>query len=442
MHGVPLQLSIGAAIVAAAAAVSSPAFAAPPADWSQIPVQTVSLFYPGTASYDWVKSRDHKRADNKVKAGDACLGCHEGEETQLGETIVKGGRLEPAPIDGKVPVIDLDVQAAHDDENLYLRFQWKTQMDRAGQMHDYMMYDGEKWEFIGGPRGSERVRSGAQPPLYEDRLAIMIDDGKIPLFANQGCWLTCHVGMRDMNDEATKEQVQAHALLGTVLKQTDVRKYLPNTRTDEMAGWDKTKPQEEIAQLKAAGEFLELMQWRAARSNPVDMADDGYVLEYRLSDAGKNPFGWNVDRKTMTPLFMFDEGKVGVKAITMDDIGDAAKPYAMIKEENAVAYDPAAGWKKGDILPGRLVSRTDANGSAADNDNVKGTWEGGKWTVEWTRKLDTGHPEDDKVLKVGGVYHVGFAVHDDNVTTRFHHVSFPVTVGIGADAMIPAVTVK
>ena len=53
-----------------------------------------------------------------------------------------------------------------------------------------------------------------------------------------------------------------------------------------------------------------------------------------------------------------------------------------------------------------------------------------------------GHPADDKILKVGGKYTVGLAVHDDNVTTRFHHVSFPLTFGIGVDADIQAVTLK
>ena len=51
------------------------------------------------------------------------------------------------------------------------------------------------------------------------------------------------------------------------------------------------------------------MRWRGHRSNPVGMADDGYVLDYRLVDAGKGPFSWNVDRKTMTPKFMFDPRK-------------------------------------------------------------------------------------------------------------------------------------
>ena len=47
---------------------------------------------------------------------------------------------------------------------------------------------------------------------------------------------------------------------------------------------------------------------------------------------------------------------------------------------------------------------------------------------------------DDKVLKVGGRYTVGLAVHDDNVTTRFHHVSFPLSLGVGVDADIRAAT--
>lgn len=80
--------------------------------------------------------------------------------------------------------------------------------------------------------------------------------------------------------------------------------------------------------------------------------------------------------------------------------------------------------------------------SAADNDAVHGTWKDGTYTLVWRRKLDTGHPADGKIMKVGGKYTVGFAVHDDNVTTRFHHVSFPLTLGIGVDADIKALTLK
>ena len=94
------------------------------------------------------------------------------------------------------------------------------------------------------------------------------------------------------------------------------------------------------------------------------------------------------------------------------------------------------------MIPEYYTTRAGAKGSAADNDDVKGTWENGMWTVLWTRKLDTGHPEDDKIMKAGGVYTFGFAVHDDNITTRGHQVSWPLSVGIGTEADITAVTVN
>jgi hypothetical protein len=244
-----------------------------------------------------------------------------------------------------------------------------------------------------------------------------------------------------MPDAPSSDAVKAHPFFGEKLGESDIRKYLPGSRTGDSLAWDAPKSEEEIAELKEQGQFLELMQWRAHRSNPVNMADDGYVLEYRLFDEGKNPFSWNVDRKTMIPKFMFDEAKVGMKAITVDDIGDVSKPYAMIREENAAPYDPEAGWQEGDVLPGRLLSREDAKDSAADNDDVRGTWENSVWTVTWTRPLDTGNA-DDKALSEGNVYNIGLAVHDDNVTTRFHFVSFPFTLGIGTDADVKAEPVK
>ncbi len=436
----PTRALAGMALVAFAAGLPAAALAVPP-DWSKIPSTTVKLFYPGQSSYQWLRGAEHRRAEGKVRAGDSCVSCHEGEEEDIGNLIVAGERLEPAPIAGKNGVIDLGVQAAHDDDNLYLRFRWKTRMDRPGQMHSYMRFQNGKWAFYGSHRASAKVRDGREPPLYEDRLAIMIDDGTVPMFAEQGCWLTCHDGMRDMPGLPTKDQVKGHPYLGGVLKKSDVRKYLPASRLDEAASWDKPKSADEIAELKAAGHFLDLMQWRAARSNPVGMADDGYVLDYRLFDAGRKMFSWNVDRKTVTPKYMFDAAKVGIKSLTVADIGDTSKPHAVIKETNAAPSDPGAGWKDGDVLPGRLLT-TETEGSAGDNDSVKGVWKDGAWTVEFARKLDTGHPEDDKILKTPGVYTIGLAVHDDNVTTRFHQVSFPLTLGLGAAADIEAVRVE
>ena len=411
-------------------------------DWSKIPQKPVVLFYPAESTYDWIVGKEHRGA-RSVLQGKSCVSCHEADEKDIGEKVVKGGNVEPTPIAGKNGVIDLTVQAAHDAEYIYFRFQWKSNLNREGRMHDYMRFDGKAWKWYGHDRNDKVVRSGAQPPLYEDRFSIMLDDGKVPMFAKQGCWLTCHNGMRDTRNQVVGDPVKKHPIFGeTGLKESDIRKYLASTRTDAAASWDKAKSRAEIDKIKKEGGFLDLMQWRVARSAAIRMADDGYVLEYRRFDPGKNPFSWNVDRKTMTPLYMFDAAKVGRKALRAEDIGNAALPAAVIREANAAPYDANAGWQEGDILPGRLLSRVDAKGSAADNNAVDGTWKDSTYTLVWARKLDTGHPEDDKIMKAGGTYTVAFAVHDDNVTTRFHHVSFPFSLGIGVDAEIKAMTLK
>jgi hypothetical protein len=410
------------------------AFAADPAtiDWSKVPASTIPLFYPGQASYEWVRSGAHPGA-TVVKNNGACAACHTGKEKAMGEKIVKGGPLEPVPVKGKNGYVDLKFQAAYDAKNAYLRFEWKTLNSFPGTEHQYLRYDGKEWKVYGYPKLDKVVQEGTQPGIYEDRMSIMIDDGKVPGFATQGCWLTCHDGQRDMPRQFTREEVAANALLQAI-KKSDVRKYLPATRTDP-SDWKTGKSVEDIAKIKAAGGFVDLIQWRAHRSFAVGMADDGYVLEWRLGDDGKDMFGGNADPKSHAPKFMWDEKKVGYRSITADQLRKGN--HFLVREQNAVPFDPNAGWKEGDLIPDYIVSREDAKGSAADN-NAIASWKDGVWTVVMIRPLGLANA-DDKALKEGSVYNIGFGMHDDNITTRGHQVSFVRTIGFGAKATIQAV---
>jgi hypothetical protein len=421
------SLSAGCALVADRGTVN----------WNSVPTKTVTLFYPAQSTFQWLRSAAHPGAP-VVTGGGACLTCHKGAEEKLGNNLVVANALEPTPVAGKTGIIQLNLQIAYDNANAYFRAQWKTRNPHPGEAHQFVRFDGKEWKTYGFPKLDQIVQKGGQPGIYEDRFSIMIDDGGVPGFANHGCWLTCHNGERDNPKFANRAQVQANPLY-QALKQSDVRKYLPSTRTDEDASWDKGKSPEEIAKIKAAGGFLDLMQWRAHRSNPVSMADDGYVLDYRLSDSGGNPFGSNVDPKTHQPRFMYDEKKIGKKALRAEDI--RKMPTALIRDQNAVPFDPNAGWKEGDLIPEYVLSREGAKGSGADNKNVNGVWKDGVWTVVWTRPLKLANP-DDKALVEGKVYNFSFAVHDDNITTRGHHVSFPVTVGFGGKADIEATKLK
>src|SRR6478752_1861869 len=97
-----------AAIVAVALSFTGPVFGADPRyiDWPKIPVKSITLFYPGQSTYDWLVGPAHPGAKS-VREGGACLTCHKGSEKARGEKIVKGGSLEPAPIAGKNGALDV-----------------------------------------------------------------------------------------------------------------------------------------------------------------------------------------------------------------------------------------------------------------------------------------------------------------------------------------------
>jgi hypothetical protein len=394
-------------------------------NWGKVPTVNVPLFYPAQSSYEWLRSAEHPGAQ-VVAADGACVNCHKGSEKKLGNKLVKPNKLEPVTLKGKDGYKDLKVQAAYDDKNAYIRLQWKTNAKQPGIEYPYYRFDGKEWKVYGNPRLDKVVQEGKQPAIYEDRLTLMLDDGKVPGFAAQGCWLTCHTGERDMPNMASKDDAQK------AIKKNDVRKYLPATRTNP-SDWSTIKSPEEIAKLKAEGGFVDLIQWRAHRTNPVGGVDDGFVLEYRNFDKGKNHFASNLDSEKKVPKFMYDAAKFGKKATVAKDVRKR-DPF-LIKGVNAVPFDPNAGWKEGDMVPRYYLQP--AEDSAADNTG-KGTWKNGTWTVVIVRPLGLANA-DDKALKDGGVYSVGFGLHDDNITTRGHHVSFVTTLGLGAKAAITAV---
>jgi hypothetical protein len=429
-------------VAAAIAAGSSQAVAADASsvNWSSIPASEITLFYPGQASYQFVTGKDHKGA-KALQDGRTCLRCHEGDEAALGNSLVNNKKFEPLSFPNKPGSVKVTMQAAYDSENLYMRISWPTK--DPGMFHEYAVYRDGKWETYATNRANPGVASGKLKASYEDRFSIMLGDGRsVPEFSSKGCWVTCHNDMRYMPNEAKKADIDPHPILGTAgMKKDDIRKYLPETRTamGPTGGWDKIRNKDEIDALKAKGAFLELWQWRGYRSNPVRMADDGYVLEYRNADSGTNPFFNNWDGAKNQPRFMFDPAKNSGRAgLTEAEFRNPKAPVLSV--QNRVPYDPNYGWKNGDLMA--KYGSDAAKGSAADNAPVVGTYAQGMWTLMWTRKLNTGN-NDDIALKPGERYPIGLALHDDNATARFHHVSFPLKLTLGGkDGNINAVAVK
>ncbi|MGZ8499200.1 MAG: ethylbenzene dehydrogenase-related protein [Candidatus Binatia bacterium] len=407
-----------------------------PGDWEKIPAKTVTLFYPGQTSWEFLTSPAHPGAP-AIDSG--CATCHTGQEKALGAKLVQAGPRENDPIAGKIPSIDLTVRAAYDAEFAYFQFRWPTQAPHA--MHTLWRYDGKQWVPWGGEK-PEATKKGILPS-YEDRLAIILDepnnvpayDGAGATFSQVGCWMTCHNSMRAMPNDVPRKAIDPHPYWGAKGRRVgDIRKYLLITRTaqDDAGAWDKVKPAADLAKLKSAGKFLELWQWRAARSNAIGYASDDWVMEYRNGDAGRSPF-FNPPK----PQFMYDEKLAGFRAIPESQLQTRMGQQALVEKKNAVAIDPNAKFAVGDLLPQYLLREPD--GSAADV-QAFGRYADGHWVVELRRKLNTGQA-DDKVLKPGTVYPIGFGIFDDTVSNRRHYVTLPMTLGLGAKGDVMAVKV-
>lgn len=193
----------------------------------------------------------------------------------------------------------------------------------------------------------------------------------------------------------------------------------------------------------------------------VKMAHDGDSLHARFEwpDSGQAP-AEKMDKYSARVTMMFDDGKVkeaaraGCWGVCHDDAsdmesaggkerekylaasrakitrqggGDELKPQADIDQMKAqgifleywqarLTAGAAAEPADGHILEKRITHDKPVV-------TAEGKLEGGKWVVVLSRKMKVGDA-DHKDLASGGVYNVGFAVHDQSAIHRFHHVSF------------------
>lgn len=333
----------------------------------------------------------------------------------------------------------LKVQAAYNGEDIRFRMRFPT--DKPSIHHNYLVYEGGKWV----RHGEESV--GSVPDfLYEDRITFHVDDGAVGGFANQGCFVTCHSDLRNpfMYAAPASDEVRANSYYRDVLKQSDTRKYIPESRRRTGEWWDvkwddiSAADADYIQGLKEAGVLLDQWHWRSYRGGPIGWSDDMYVLDYRNADEGRSAFVANFDAQTGQPISMFDPAKTGYAALRFDDVRNLRVPLDSLYylgPDTMAKYDPNRPWKDGDALPYYYLRRPD--GSHADISS-KARWTDGWWDVELSRKMDTRNP-DDKPFRLSRTYNIAFAFYTYATGNRFHYVTFPVKLGVGVPGKIQAV---
>ena len=312
---------------------------------------------------------------------------------------------------------DVEVKVAYNGEDVFWQVSWPT--ETPSLLHDVSVFRDGQWVRVnsGGVIGSE------------DRFTIMVDQGTVAGFANLGCYATCHAPVRSLDTAVGGDALADHPAYGQIGR-NDIRKYIPDSRIGNMwweTAWDAVKPPEMLEDLREQGVFLDLWHWRAARSGSMGFADDQYVLEHRINDSGSGPNTSNV--ADGVPLRMFDPEKVGFAALRYDDIPNltTADVYNLTTE-NSIEFDPDYEWQEGDVIP-RLMIRepTGARGSTT----ADGQWADGRWTLEMQRAMDPGNPLVDIPFELGRTYNVAFGIFRDFTGTRYHHISYPLKLGIG-----------
>ncbi len=256
-------------------------------DWAAVPGADMKLFYPGQASFEWVQNgRSHGGARPLTKGGDKCTTCHAAELDAIGNKIVAGGDLEPTPIPGKRGVIDATVQAAHDDETLYIRLQWPD----------------------AGHNPAPFVDGGKMDPNNQIKVAMMITGTGIEMGDQVGCWASCHADNTYMPFDPGAEAIAANGdVSGRLTAQDTVTKYISESRTEveikgrrgkALGGWDKLQAAEQIEQYLADGTYLDLMRVYADGS-----ATNGYLLEQRVVNDGEIAASASLDAGMWTVVF-------------------------------------------------------------------------------------------------------------------------------------------
>ena len=130
------------------------------------------------------------------------------------------------------------------------------------------------------------------------------------------------------------------------------------------------------------------------------------------------------------------EGKDGKKRGGWDKLKGDAEIQAALADGSfmdLLRYKAGTGESEdGHILAERVMT-------GGQGVNFVGNLVDGTWTVEMTRKLTSDKPGDISMSN-DQLYNIGFAIHDDYSTSRFHHVSLGLKLGFdNEDAEINAI---
>jgi hypothetical protein len=172
----------------------------------------------------------------------------------------------------------------------------------------------------------------------------------------------------------------------------------------------------------SASEEADVWFWRAARSNPSGWMDDRWLDSSGRHDDNRESGGLFDNKQTLdfeddpqdhddVPLYWEPDAEgEDAKSITQLEINSGeAKQITKIYSNGTMLDQDENSVPSSVKIPFYYQSKP--TGSRGDI-TASGIWASGKWTVEFSRKMDTGFSHDVQFTNLDDSYYFGIAVHD------------------------------
>ena len=273
-------------------------------DWSDIPAVDITLFLTGQASIEWILDGSQHGGGRAFNMGDRCIWCHQGEEVDIGRLVTTGEKLETMDLGDKRGHVPMSVQAAFDDDYLFMRFQWQA------AEHAPLPF----------------VEGGRMDPDNPVKLTVSFADDRVEMADRAGCWASCHHDSPYMPDAPDADTLAASEIAERIDLSQGVTKYLGESRTSievrgrrgaARGGWDKLREDDELEELLRGGVYLDLARFKSGTGR----TESGYILEQRhFADTEAVVFSASQEGDTWTVYMTraLRPGTVGDKPLSTD----------------------------------------------------------------------------------------------------------------------------
>lgn len=308
-------------------------------------------------------------ASHAGRTGDVCKSCHQAAPAEKPPVAnLVAAKADKAPVlDGQVddawskakPVtihVNGGINKGETDVTLKALYSQDTVYFLAQYKDPTQSLRRQPW--VKQQDGSWKKLPGSE--AYEDKLALLWNvNNSIRGFNEQGCAVTCHA---------------------------------------TTPGRDRP-----LKYTNAEGELGDIWHLKTVRTAPVGQIDDQYLdNDIKSEEAGRKSdaktgggYTDNVKEGSKTPPYALPGNK-------------PAPPYWIMASEKEPFDD--SKYKAGDEVPGIVIAPL-----AGDRGDIsaKAVWKDGMWTVEWSRKLQTGSKTDVQFDDAKKSYDFGVAVFDN-----------------------------